>query len=277
MPILGSNSSGGSRSSAPVIGSATDGGTGTTASVAFTPSTYIGKGTITYTATSSPGSITATSSSSPITVSGLTTGTSYTFTVQGTTNYGVTSAVSSASNSVTPAVPTSFESIATATGTGSSNIITFSSIPSTYKSLQIRITGKRTNTTGGYSNISVKVNGDEGTNYGEHTLYGDGSSTGSGNTTSNGSAKMAFVIPPSSGATSNMQGVAIIDITDYASTSKKKTFRSMSGGTFNGAIGGAIYLSSAHWMSTTALNSISFTAGSGNFTTTTTFALYGMK
>ena len=103
MPILGSNSSGGSRPSAPVIGSATDGGTGTTASVAFTPSTYIGKGTITYTATSNPGGLTATGSS-PITVTGLTTGTAYTFTVQGTTNYGITSEVSSASNSVTPAI-----------------------------------------------------------------------------------------------------------------------------------------------------------------------------
>jgi len=107
MPILGANSSGGSRPSAPVIGSATDGGTGTTASVAFTPSTYIGKGTITYTATSSPGNLTGTGSS-PITVSGLTAGTAYTFTVRGTTNYGVASIASSASNSVTPVEPIAF-------------------------------------------------------------------------------------------------------------------------------------------------------------------------
>ena len=142
MPILGANSSGGSRPSAPVIGSASDGGTGTTASVAFTASTYIGKGTINYTVTSSPGNITASGSSSPITVTGLTTGTAYTFTVQGTTNYGITSAVSSASNSLTPVTPSSFESIATVSGTGSSGTITFSSIPATYKHLQIRYIGK---------------------------------------------------------------------------------------------------------------------------------------
>jgi len=36
-------------------------------------------------------------------------------------------------------IPTSYESIASATGTGSSNTITLSSIPSTYKHLQLRI------------------------------------------------------------------------------------------------------------------------------------------
>jgi hypothetical protein len=93
---------GGMQPSAPTIGTATAGDT--TASVAFTASSYIGKGTITYTATSSPGGLTATGASSPLTVSGLTNGTAYTFTVVGNTNYGVASVASAASNSVTPAV-----------------------------------------------------------------------------------------------------------------------------------------------------------------------------
>ena len=62
MPIQGIQASAGMKPTTPTIGTATDGGTGTTVSVAFTPSTYIGKGTITYTATSSPGSLTATGS-----------------------------------------------------------------------------------------------------------------------------------------------------------------------------------------------------------------------
>jgi hypothetical protein len=73
--------------------------------VPFTASSYVGKGTITYTATSSPSGITGTSASSPITVSGLSNGTAYTFTVVGATNYGVSSGASGASNSVTPAIP----------------------------------------------------------------------------------------------------------------------------------------------------------------------------
>ena len=73
-----------------------------TVSVAFTPSSYIGKGTVTYTATSSPGGITGTSATSPITGTGLTSGTAYTFTVVANTNYGVPSDISAASPAVTP-------------------------------------------------------------------------------------------------------------------------------------------------------------------------------
>lgn len=108
MRIVGNSSSGGKRPATPTIGTAT--ASSGAASVPFTPSTYIGKGTITYTATSSPGNITGSSASSPITVSGLTNGTAYTFTVVGNTNYGVASAASAASNSVTPAAsgPTAY-------------------------------------------------------------------------------------------------------------------------------------------------------------------------
>jgi hypothetical protein len=87
---------------APTIGTATATGT-TTATVAFTPPTDLGSGTITYTATSSPGGVTGTGTS-PITVSGLTINTAYTFTVTASTPGG-TGPASAASNSVTPALP----------------------------------------------------------------------------------------------------------------------------------------------------------------------------
>lgn len=136
MAIIGTLASGGAKPSTPTIGTATDLGTNTNVSVAFTPSTYIGKGTITYTATSSPGNLTGSGASSPITVGGLTLGTAYTFTVAGTTNYGVTSASSSASNSVTPTGPV-FEAIATYNFNGSTSY-TISSIPQGYRDLKIR-------------------------------------------------------------------------------------------------------------------------------------------
>lgn len=139
MSILGNDSSAGKKPTTPVIGTATDGGTGTTVSVPFTPSTYIGKGTITYTALSNPGSFSATSSGTPITVSGLTAGTAYTFTVTGNTNYGVASDASSASNSITPQIPNNFEHITTVLGTSGTAQYTISNIPQSYKSLQLRI------------------------------------------------------------------------------------------------------------------------------------------
>lgn len=123
MPILGSSSSGGSRPTTPTIGTVTAGNT--SASVPFTASSYVGKGTITYTATSSPGGFTGTGSS-PITVSGLTNGTSYTFTVVGATNYGISSEASEASNSVAPGIPQAgyVAGGAKAGGSGRSSIIT---------------------------------------------------------------------------------------------------------------------------------------------------------
>lgn len=106
MPIPGNSHSAGKKPTPPTIGTATAGAA--SASVAFTASDYIGKGTITYTATSNPGGVTGTSSSSPITVSGLTNGTTYTFSAVGTSNYGVVSNASDSSNPVTPVAPPPF-------------------------------------------------------------------------------------------------------------------------------------------------------------------------
>ena len=68
---------------------------------------------------------------------------------------------------------------------------------------------------------------------------------------------------------------AIIDVLDYASTSKYKTLRDFEGVDIN--VSGDIVISSGLWQSTSAINSITFYLGSGNFATTTTVALYGIK
>ncbi|MFP5039672.1 heparinase II/III family protein [Parasediminibacterium sp. JCM 36343] len=75
---------------------------GTSATVAFTPSSYMGSGasSINYTVTASPGNITATGTISPIVVNGLSKGVLYTFTVKATNNLSYTSATSTTSNSV---------------------------------------------------------------------------------------------------------------------------------------------------------------------------------
>jgi len=103
MPILGSSASQSGRAPGqPTSVSATAGDA--QATVTFTVPAYTGKGTVNYTATSSPGGFTASGSSSPLVVTGLSNGTSYTFTVRATTA-GVQGSASSASASVTPALP----------------------------------------------------------------------------------------------------------------------------------------------------------------------------
>lgn len=103
MPIIGSTAGqSGKIPEAPTITGTTSGSGQVT--IAFTEPTYKGKGSVTYTATSSPGGLTGTSSTSPTTVSGLSNGTPYTFTIAVTTADGV-STLSSASSSVTLVIP----------------------------------------------------------------------------------------------------------------------------------------------------------------------------
>jgi len=164
-------------------------------------------------------------------------------------------------------VASSYESIATATGTGSSNTITFSSIPSTFKHLQIRI-NMREGATG--APVNLRFNGDTGSNYSLHYLSGDGTSA-----TANGSASQTFTrIANYAGYAANQHAGAIVDILDYTSTSKYKTQRTSSGLDENGT--GYIWVASGLWMSTSAISSLTIYT-TGNFNNTSTFALYGIK
>lgn len=176
----------------------------------------------------------------------------------------------------------SFESIATATGTGSSATITFSSIPSTYQHLQIRYIGKTTNTGGTtHTQFGMQFNG--GTNaYAYHSLYGDGTSAIATGNNNQGSIKQGIGVIPSSGASlTNTMGCGIIDIHDYTSTSKNKTTRSFIGSGTNLTAGsgiGRVVLSSGLWFTTpAAISSISLILDVDNWTTTSSFALYGIK
>ena len=271
MRIVGNPPSGGKQPTTPTIGTATDGGTGTTVSVAFTPSTYIGKGTITYTATSSPGSLTGTGSGSPITVSGLTTGTTYSFTVAGTTNYGVSSLSSAQSNFVTPVPPSSFESISTVTATGGETSFTFSSISGTYKHLQIR--GIQRRNAAGTAVTGVRINGITTSTYVYHTLYGDGASV-----IADASTAANYLRGPRMASATNaasIYGAFVFDVIDYASTTKNKTVRWFGGYDANGT--GIIELKSGLFNNTAAVTSITVYFAGDAVAAGSTFALYGIK
>ena len=166
----------------------------------------------------------------------------------------------------TPAVTNSYESIASLSGTGSSGTISFTSIPSTYKHLQLRIYGGVATTAGSSSNI--RFNGDNtDANYASHFLYGNGTSATSGGGTSTPYGMYVNGISSAPSAT-------IIDILDYANTSKNKTSRSLNGYDANGS--GVVDLLSNLWLSTSAINRVDIVA-TQNWGTYSKFALYGIK
>ena len=172
-------------------------------------------------------------------------------------------------SSISASTSSSYESIATATGTGSSGTITFSSIPSTYASLQIRC---NLIDSGGNS-IRFRFNSDSGANYAFHNLNGAGSS-GVG---ASGVASTTRIQIGSTYGTSSTYPLGVVaDVNDYASTSKYKTLKCVSGWDDNSY--GLIELVSGLWQSTSAINSITIeSTGGANFSTTSQFALYGIK
>jgi hypothetical protein len=164
-----------------------------------------------------------------------------------------------------PRITSSYDSIATVNvGAGGSSTITFSSIPSTYKHLQIRMfsIGNTSPQAGG----TMAFNSDTtSTNYYTHYIYGNGSTPTAG-------ANNAIYTPFTVG-TSSSPAVGIIDILDYSNTNKYKTVRELNGYDANGS--GRINFVSDLWKNTAAVTSI--TLSYSTFQQYTSFALYGIK
>ena len=168
-------------------------------------------------------------------------------------------------------VANSYESIATSTVAASETSIIFTSIPNTYKSLQIRYLAKR-NDALNTSTCSIQFNSDTATNYVIHEVNGNGTAAAASANTARTAIGTQYV----TGTTpTNIWGVGIIDILDYASTTKNKTVKSFSGGDVNG-VGGIVVVGSGLWLSTSAITSITLAVGS-NWVNGSTFALYGTK
>ena len=161
----------------------------------------------------------------------------------------------------------SYESIATVTATGGETELNFTSIPATYKHLQIRGISRLS----GQNYLAMQVNTDAGSNYARHNLTGNGSAASAA-----GSATPSqIVFIGSSPATASTFGALVIDLIDYADTTKYKTIRSFNGYDTNGA--GEVYLTSGLWESTAAVTGLTIKANSGTYEAGSTFALYGIK
>jgi hypothetical protein len=164
-----------------------------------------------------------------------------------------------------PPVTSSYESIATVTVGTAQSSISFTSIPSTYKHLQVRGTFLYSNTG---DNMVCSYNSGAFSNVKVHYLFGDGSTVTAGNDTS--------IISINAANTSTEFQVGVYDFLDYTNTNKAHTLRYLQGQDRNGS--GVIVLGSALATNTAAINQITFSwAGASNFRTYSRLALYGIK
>lgn len=163
-----------------------------------------------------------------------------------------------------------FYSIQTVTvGAGGASSITFSSIPTTYQHLHIRMIGT---TTSGGDIIQARLNSDSGNNYAWHVMGGNGSTGSSSGATS----QPRFVLYGAQwGMSTTIPTAVIADILDYKATNKTKVIRVFSGMDANG--NGEVNMAAGVWNSTAAVSTITISLISGTFPANTTAALYGVK
>lgn len=179
------------------------------------------------------------------------------------------------SSLVEPVSTAAYESIATqSVGAGGLGTITFSSIPGTYKHLELRYLARTTHN--GLTYGKVSANGDTTSgNYTAHDLFG----TGSGNAIASFYGNQTgFAIQKFSGAdaATGIFGAGVLTILDYSNTSKYKTGRNLGGTDYNGS-GELDFVSGVWFNAASAITSLSIVPSSGSFVEYSRFALYGIK
>lgn len=170
------------------------------------------------------------------------------------------------------AVTSSYESISTVTLSATQTTISFTSIPSTFKHLQVRGIARGTFAATNL-NLCMQVNADTGNFYTTHQLLGDGSSA-----TAPGQTAQAFGFVgriAQANATASAFGASVIDILDYTDTNKNTTIRALGGYDANG--NGFSTLMSTAYIKTDAITSIQIFGNLGDLVQYSSFALYGIK
>jgi hypothetical protein len=151
--------------------------------------------------------------------------------------------------------------------------VTFSSLgtyASTYKHLQIRMTSRTSNA--GQAPIVIRFNGVSAPDYDWHHLYGNGSGVvAAANTTRN---EIQIRDIPFSSVAANIFAATVIDILEFASTTKNTTTRALHGSVATS--NNWISLNSGQYRSTSAITAIEISTV-GNFVTGSRFSLYGIK
>jgi hypothetical protein len=163
-----------------------------------------------------------------------------------------------------------YTALATVTLGSAASSVTFSSIPGTYRDLILVVNGSSS----ANSFVSVRFNGDSGTNYGYLSMIG-------ANTAYSNSATHDQLYLADNQQKANALYQIQVSIMDYPATDKHKTALTrtssqtaiLSGGAVETA---AVYASAHRWANTAAITSVAVNNLTGNFNSSTTFNLYGV-
>jgi hypothetical protein len=161
-----------------------------------------------------------------------------------------------------------FTLISSQTLSSSAASITFSSIPSTYTDLLVRISGR---STGSSTVIELTLNGSS-SSYTNKRLYGDGSATASD---SNNTTFISNIGLDDTGFTANTFSNTDIYIPNYTGSNYKST--SGDGVSENNATLAFSMLAAGLWSNTAAITSITLAQGGANIAQYSTAYLYGIK
>lgn len=173
-----------------------------------------------------------------------------------------------------------FELISSQLLTSAQASVTFNNLQnySQYRHLQLRYTARSSRSVSYPDTVSIQLNGDTAVgNYRWHLVGGDSSAVASYNGQLNPAGLFAGA---AAGGSSNASAFAanIVDILDFASTSKNKTMRAFGGSSASTGFDNEVRLYSSLWMSTAATTSLTIAINSSNnFATGSRFSLYGVK
>ena len=167
-----------------------------------------------------------------------------------------------------------FELIGTVVLSANQANVNFTSIPQTYRHLQLRGVVKGSWSSDG-DNIAFRLNGTNADI--THGLSSSGARNNTLSSFSTGGSWVVFGTGNSSGAV-NSFGAFIVDILDYGQTTKNKTIKALSGYETQDPGALRVGLTSSLRVSTAAVTSIQIaSANSPNLVAGSRFSLYGMK
>lgn len=164
-------------------------------------------------------------------------------------------------------MPSTYTPITTQTLTSPAASVTFSSIPGIYTDLVLVVCAGSSFGSGSPS-CSIRLNGDTSTNYSLTQFVGNGSATSTGRSTNQTQGEIGN-LPTAAG----MFSTIVANFQDYSNSTIRKAVFARSSDASNFVIARANL-----WRNTSAITSILLIEGTGsNFTTRSTFTLYGIK